>query len=60
MPLADFIKEVMDIFQTKPDATEIAVERVRPLRSAAEGGHQKYQRFFTEFNDAMKAARPNG
>ncbi len=37
MPLQDFIREVMEIFQTQPDATEIAVERVRPLRSAAEG-----------------------
>jgi uncharacterized oxidoreductase len=60
MPLADFIKEVMEIFKTQPDATEIAVERVRPLRSAAEGGEQKYEQFFTQFNDAMVAARPNG
>ena len=60
MPLDEFIREVMEIFKTQPNATEIAVERVRPLRSAAEGGQEKYQHFFTEFNDAMKAARPNG
>ena len=60
MPLADFIREVMEIFKTQPDATEIAVERVRPLRSAAEGGQQKYEQFYTQFNNAMAAARPNG
>ncbi len=60
MPLEEFIREVMDIFKTKPDATEIAVERVHPLRTAAEGGQQKYQQFFLQFNDAMAAARPNG
>jgi uncharacterized oxidoreductase len=60
MPLDEFIREVMEIFKMHPDATEIAVERVHPLRTAAEGGQQKYQQFFTEFNDAMAAARPNG
>jgi uncharacterized oxidoreductase len=60
MPLDEFIHEVIEIFKTQPDATEIAVERVRPLRTAAEGGQKKYQQFFTEFNDAMAAARPNG
>jgi uncharacterized oxidoreductase len=60
MPLDDFIKEVMDIFKTQLNATEIAVERVRPLRFAAEGGMEKYNQFFKQFNDRMAAARPNG
>ncbi len=60
MPLEAFIKEVMEIFQTQPDATEINVQRVRPLRDAAEGGQAKYEAFFKQFNDAMVAARPNG
>jgi uncharacterized oxidoreductase len=60
MPLDEFIKEVMGIFQTQPDATEIRVERVRPLRFAAEGGEQKYSDLFKQLNDSMKAARPNG
>ena len=60
MPLDAFIEEVMAIFKTQPTATEIAVERVRPLRSASEGGQQKYQQFFKQFNDMMAAARPNG
>lgn len=55
MPLKAFIAEVMGIFQNSPDADEILVERVKPLRFAeANGG---YQAFFTSFNDQMVAAR---
>lgn len=55
MPLRDFIDEVMDIFQNSPDAEEILVERVKPLRFAeANGG---YAEFFKHFNDQMVAAR---
>jgi uncharacterized oxidoreductase len=32
MPLKDFIAETMNILKTSPDATEICVERVKPLR----------------------------
>jgi uncharacterized oxidoreductase len=60
MPLDAFIQEVMAIFKTQPTATEIAVERVRPLRSASEGGQEKYEQFFNQFNGMMAAARPNG
>ncbi len=60
MPLEEFITEVMEIFKTQPNATEIAVQRVHPQRFAAEGGRQKYEQFFTQFNDAMAAARQNG
>ena len=55
MPLDDFIKEVMHLIGTKPAATEITVERVLPQRFAAEGGQEKYEGFFTKFNDAMQA-----
>ncbi len=58
MPLDEFVAEVMDLLTTQPDATEVCVQRVRPLRSAAEGGQAKYEGFFTQFNDAMTAARP--
>nr|WP_314570355.1 SDR family oxidoreductase [uncultured Pseudomonas sp.] len=55
MPLAEFIDEVMAIFERSPDAEEILVERVKPLRFAeANGG---YGQFFTNFNDQMAAAR---
>jgi len=54
MPLKDFIAETMNILRTSPDATEICVERVKPLRFAeANGG---YDAFFKKFNDAMTAA----
>ena len=60
MPLDEFIAEVMELLKTQPDAREICVERVMPLRNSAEGGQEKYTGFFQHFNDAMKAARPNG
>ncbi|WP_019585555.1 SDR family oxidoreductase [Deinococcus apachensis] len=50
MPLRDFIDEVMAILDSSPDATEILVERVRPLRFAEAGGN--YPAFFRQFNDA--------
>ena len=54
MPLQDFIAEVMRILTNQPDATEILVERVKPLRFAeANGG---YDGFFKTFNDGMVAA----
>lgn len=36
MPLAGFIAEVMQLFQSQPTPKEILVERVKPLRLAAE------------------------
>lgn len=55
MPLADFITETMSILTASPEATEICVERVKPLRFAeASGG---YENFLKKFNDAMSAAR---
>ena len=36
MPLADYIAEVMDILSQQPSATEVIVERCKPLRFAAE------------------------
>jgi uncharacterized oxidoreductase len=56
MPLGDYISETMGILKTQPDATEVLVERVRPLRFSAEEGQEKYEQFFKEFNDQMTAA----
>lgn len=53
MPLNDFITEVIQILTTQPTATEINVERVKPLRFAAENGN--YEAFFQNFNDAMSS-----
>ncbi len=55
MPLKDFLDEVIHIIQTQPNATEILVERVKPLRFAASSGHEKYSAFLKQFNDAMMA-----
>jgi uncharacterized oxidoreductase len=53
MPLADFLAEVMHLLRTQPDATEICVERVRPLRFAAESG--RFDAVFQGLNEAMPA-----
>jgi uncharacterized oxidoreductase len=55
MPLKDFLAEVIEILKTQPNATEILVERVKPLRFAASHGEEKYNAFFQQFNDAMMA-----
>jgi uncharacterized oxidoreductase len=51
MPLADFVKEVMQILRTQPGLTEICVERVKPLRFAAESG--KFEEIFKGLNESM-------
>jgi uncharacterized oxidoreductase len=53
MPLDEFIAEVMDIFKEQPNATEICVQRVYPLRFAAEGGREEYDQLVRQLNDAM-------
>jgi uncharacterized oxidoreductase len=54
MPLEEFIAETMNILKSSPDATEICVERVKPLRFAERNGN--YDGFFTRFNDSVAAA----
>lgn len=54
MPLKDFISETMNILENSPSATEICVERVKPLRFAEKSG--QYDAFFKNFNDGMTAA----
>lgn len=57
MPLNEFISEVMDLFKTQPDANEICVKRVHPLRFAAEGGQEKYEQVVQGLN--KQAAAPH-
>jgi uncharacterized oxidoreductase len=57
MPLKDFIAETMNIIKTSPNATEICVERVKPLRFAEARGN--YDAFFKQFNDSLAAAIPH-
>jgi uncharacterized oxidoreductase len=51
MPLNDFIAETMQLLKTQPDATEILVERVKPMRFAERNG--TYDQFFKGFNDQV-------
>lgn len=53
MPLNEFIAEVMEILTTQPNVKEVCVKKVHPLRFAAEGGQEKYESFFEQFNDRM-------
>jgi uncharacterized oxidoreductase len=48
MPLAEFIAEVMQILETRPEAAEICVERVQGLRRAEQSG--KYDAVFNGMN----------
>lgn len=57
MPLKDFTVETINIFRNSPNANEICVERVKPLRFAeANGG---YEEFFTRLNDSIAANQPH-
>jgi uncharacterized oxidoreductase len=51
MPLEQFIAETMEILETQREVTEICVEKVKPLRFAAESGH--YDVVFSGLNGAM-------
>jgi len=53
MPLADFIAQAMHILATQPEANEILVERVYPLRFAGDFDAKKFETFFEQFNAAM-------
>ncbi len=51
MPLKDFIAQTMHLLKTTPQANEICVDKVLPLRFAEANG--SYDGFFKTFNDAM-------
>ena len=53
MPLKEFLDETFNLIKAQPNATEILVERVKPLRFAEHNGVEKYNAFFQQFNDAM-------
>lgn len=55
MPLAAFTEEVMQILETQPDAPEVLVQRVHPLRFAAEQGREGYANAFAQLNNAFAA-----
>lgn len=53
MPLADFIAEVVQIIAIEPEANEILVKKVYPLRFAGDLNAEKFTSFFEQFNHAM-------
>ncbi|QMV18945.1 SDR family NAD(P)-dependent oxidoreductase [Granulicella sp. 5B5] len=53
MPLADYLAEVMNILATQPDAKEVLVKNVYPLRFAGDFNAEKFYTFFETFNAAM-------
>ena len=55
MPLKDYLAETIELIKTQPHATEVLVERVKPLRFSASSGEEKYNAFYKQFNDAMMA-----
>jgi uncharacterized oxidoreductase len=57
MSLRDFISEVMAILKSQPNAAEVLVKRVQPLRFAASEGPAKYETVWREMNERVSAAR---
>ena len=53
MPLKEFISQTMKILETLPNAAEICVDRVKPLRFAEASGN--YDEVFTTFNGRIAA-----
>jgi uncharacterized oxidoreductase len=51
MPLEDYLAETLDLLERNPDAPEILVERVLPLREAERRGG--YDEIFNQFNTMM-------
>jgi uncharacterized oxidoreductase len=54
MPLKDYIAETMKILKEQPEAKEILVERVLPLRYAEKSGD--FDKAFQGFNDRLAAS----
>ena len=43
----------MSILKNEPEAKEICVKKVYPLRFAGDLSQEKYEQFFNQFNDSM-------
>jgi uncharacterized oxidoreductase len=54
MPLAEFLAESVAILTSQPTPQEICVERVKPLRTAAE--NRRFEEFFNTLNAARSDA----
>jgi uncharacterized oxidoreductase len=54
MPLDEYIAETISLLETEPEADEIIVERVKPLRFAERDG--RYDEVYLAFNEAITEA----
>lgn len=54
MPLDEYIAETISLLETQPEADEIIVERVKPLRFAERDG--RYDEVYRAFNEAITEA----
>lgn len=54
MPLDEYIAETISLLETHPEADEIIVERVKPLRFAERDG--RYDEVYRAFNEAITEA----
>ncbi len=52
MPLEEFLAETMELLNTQPEAKEILVKRVYPLRFAGDFNQEKFDAFFAQLNKA--------
>jgi uncharacterized oxidoreductase len=50
MPLSEFIAEVLTILETQPEARELCVQRVLPLRTAEISGREAFEKLFAMLN----------
>lgn len=57
MPLEEFIAEVFSILRETPNAPEILVKNVQPMRNAAFQGQEKYNELHKTRNDMFMKAR---
>ncbi len=53
MPLDAFIDETMQILETQPQANEILVKNVHPLRFAGDFNAEKFDAWFEQFNTLL-------
>jgi uncharacterized oxidoreductase len=54
MPMDEYIADTMSIFKESPDATEIVIERVKPLLRFTDRG-AAYDEFYMKFNEQSAA-----
>ncbi len=52
MPLEEFLAETMELLTTQPEAREILVKKVYPLRFAGDFNLEKFDAFFAQLNKA--------